>query len=308
MASGLLHHAFPGLGKDHPTPERRGLQRSGGELLRTAPRRGFGRPSFSRAKRVDQSSKIAAGTASSARPIFRARRASSVLPVRIRSSGGNEADDPRQPRASAPGWKDAEAHFGQPDLRLLRVGHQAIVAGQGELRPSSETGAVDRGDRRVRKMGELLEERLHALDAGAHVLGADLRELLDVRARDEDVGFAAADEEAPDASLAGQAHEDVGELLEDRGRELVDLLAGQIEGQSREAVVLDLELEGAHICSSRSRGSRELPTQSPRPGRRRCTSSPGRTGVPRRFISFGASSRAGSPRSRRDVRARSRRR
>ncbi len=198
VAARLLHHALAGLREDHLATDRRGLEHALGETA-AGPRRdgGFLPPSFSRANRRVQSSKIAAGTTSSARPIFFARRPSSDLPVRIRSSAAGQAHHPRQPRAAAPGREDAEAHFRQADLGLLRVRHEAVVAGQRQLGAAPEAGAVDRRHGRVRQVRELLEERLHPLDRGARVLGLDARELLDVRAGDEDVGLAAARRAGP---------------------------------------------------------------------------------------------------------------
>ena len=63
---------------------------------------------------------------------------------------------------------------------------------------------------------------------------------------DEDVRLAAADEQAPDARLAGEPDEQVAELGDGRRRDGVDLLARRVEGQDGEAVVGDLQVEDAH--------------------------------------------------------------
>ena len=91
--------------------------------------------------------------------------------------------DARQARAAAPGREDPELDLRQADLGLLRVRHDAVVAGEGELGAAAEARAVDRGDGRVRQVRELLEERLHARDERAHVLGLHVEEFADVGSR-----------------------------------------------------------------------------------------------------------------------------
>lgn len=77
-----------------------------------------------------------------------------------------------------------------------------------------------------------------------------MHKLLDVGARDEDVGLAAPDEERSDARVLRQANQNLGQLDQDVAREFVDLFPGQVKGQDAEAVRTDVELKRAHIAST----------------------------------------------------------
>ena len=70
-----------------------------------------------------------------------------------------------------------------------------MVAGQRELRSTAKTDAIDRSDGWVGQVRELLEDRLAAASAFRGLLRPRACELLDVRARDEDVRLPAADEQ-----------------------------------------------------------------------------------------------------------------
>src|SRR4030095_9927438 len=120
----------------------------------------------------------------------------------------------------------------------------------GELGPPTQADSIDRGDRRKRKPRELFEESLSARRAGGRVFRLHLGELLDVRARDEDVRLAADHEERAHPRILREAHEDLGQLDEDLARELVDLLSGKVEREDPHAVGSDVAPERAHARST----------------------------------------------------------
>ena len=225
-------------------------------------------------------SKIAAGTASSTRPIFFARRASSDLPVRMRSSAGGEPDDARQPRASAPRREDPEPDLGQADLRLLRVGHErgsrrrararvppprqapsiAATVGYGRFASCSKSACTALDGRRGRPRARRVANSLTSAPA-MKMSGLPLRTSR-ARMRGSRV----------------EPHEHVARAPRSTARrELVDLLAGQIEREDGQAVLLHLELEGRHAGNSSTTAAPPCPPPMHIVARPNC--------VPRRRIS-----------------------
>ena len=89
-----------------------------------------------------------------------------------------------QPLAPAGAGDEAELHLGQAELGLGMVGGDPVVAGQRQLQPAAQAGAVDGGDDRLR---ERLDPAHHLLPLEAQPLGLGLGgergELLDVGAR-----------------------------------------------------------------------------------------------------------------------------
>ena len=96
------------------------------------------------------------------------------------------AGEPRQPLGAARAGDDAEEHFRLSDLRVLDG--DAVVAGHGNLEPSTERLAVDGGDERLARVFETAEQGVRARGA-RHRLVARLQRLedVDVGARDEGV-------------------------------------------------------------------------------------------------------------------------
>src|SRR5690606_30515345 len=74
--------------------------------------------------------------------------------------GGAEADESGQPHRAAEPGDDAEPYLGEPDAGCGRIAGEACVAGEGELGPAAEAGAVNGGDARD---GELIEPTEDAL-------------------------------------------------------------------------------------------------------------------------------------------------
>ena len=250
VPAGLLHHARAGLVEDQPPAPGRGLEGALPDRGGASPRRRLARPELRSGKAetpvIEDRRRhrlVHETDLSGAARIERLAREDQVERRR-------QTHDPRQPRAAAPGGEDSQPHLGQSDLSLARIRHRPEIAGESQFRPASEARAVDGSHGGIRKVGELLEEGLHARNRGVHFFELDAEELLDVRPGDEHVGFSAANQQAADARLPRQAHQHVGQLAHDGGRELVDLFSRQIEGQDREAVVLDPQVEGAHESST----------------------------------------------------------
>ena len=136
-------------------------------------------------------SRMLRGTTSSTRPRRSALAARSLLPVRIMSSAA------RRPISRGSRWQPPAPGMrpsctsGRPSWVLAMIGRDAVVAGERQLEPAAETGAVDRRDDRL---GQRLDPAHHLLALEAQPLGLGLGgergELLDVGAGDEGVGLA----------------------------------------------------------------------------------------------------------------------
>ena len=104
---------------------------------------------------------------------------------------GAGADQPRQPLASTRPGDQAELNLGQAELGLGMIGGDSVVTREGQLEPSTETGAVNGGHHRL---GERLDtaDQLLALEAEPFRRGArgEGGELFDVGAGDERVRLA----------------------------------------------------------------------------------------------------------------------
>ena len=108
--------------------------------------------------------------------------------------GAPEADDRGQPRGAAHVGDEADARLGHPDERV--GGHDAQVAGQGELHRAADARPVDLADRRL---GHLLEqvpgvEDRAAVLAQAVGVGCERGERLQVHAAGEQRAGAAHDD------------------------------------------------------------------------------------------------------------------
>ena len=117
------------------------------------------------------SSRMAARTTSSTRPMRLRALPVERLAVEDDVERGGKADQARQLRGAAPRRKDAELRLRQADLRLRAVGHDAVVAADGQLAAAAEAGAVDRGDGDLRQLREAVKRLL----AEARVLAAPVR-------------------------------------------------------------------------------------------------------------------------------------
>ena len=93
------------------------------------------------------------------------------------------ADETRQPLRRAVARHDAELHLGLAELRPICG--EAQMTSHGKLASAAEREAVDRGERRLRRPLELAEGALSALGARLSFHRRLLRQLGDVRARDE---------------------------------------------------------------------------------------------------------------------------
>jgi len=122
-----------------------------------------------------------------------------------------------------------------------------VVAGQGELGAAAQAGPADQGRRRDREVGEAAEQDLPppALLPGLLAAG-QVGDLLDVRAGDEAVVLAAADDESGEAPLPGPSLRLVQDALEVRhqsGAEHVHRAIREVQGEMTDRAVVDLERE-----------------------------------------------------------------
>jgi hypothetical protein len=147
------------------------------------------------------------------------------------------ADQPGQPLAAARAGNEAELHFGQTELGLGMIAGDAVGAGERELQPGAQAGAVDGGHHRG---GQGLHPTHHLLALETQPLGGALggegAELLDIRTGDETVRLARDEHRAPDGGVVPEADQQRLELDLDRAAQLVDRLTGQVERDDRDPV------------------------------------------------------------------------
>jgi hypothetical protein len=139
---------------------------------------------------------------------------------------------------------ESDLHLGEREDGLGRVGGDAIGAGQRELESAAQAGTVDGDDDRDAPLLDAVE---HRVPEGARLRRVrrdlELEELVDVGAGDE-VALLAGDEyRTDDAGVLLDPVDVRRELVDDGRRELVDRLAGQVEGEDGDAVD-DLEGDG----------------------------------------------------------------
>ena len=130
------------------------------------------------------------------------------------------------------------------------VGGNAIVARQRELESAAEAGTVDGGNDRL--VGGLDPAyRLLSLEAQplSRVLTGEGGELLDICTGDEAVGLSRDQNDRAGADIIAEPNQQGLDLDPDCRGELVDRLAGQVEGDDGDAVFV-LGSEGGHGCQS----------------------------------------------------------
>ncbi len=205
VAVGLFEHLLPRFREEELPADRVRLEREGSEVPRAPAAAGLRRPEPRRREVTGELLEDRRRNRLVHEPdALRALRVE-LLSGQDEVEGGLEAHEAGKPRAASPRGEEPEAHLGQADARLRRIGHEPVVAGERQLRAAAETDSVNRRDRRDRQTRELLEDRLAALDRSARLLGRDARKLLDVRAGDEDIRLAAPEEEAPQPRFARRA-------------------------------------------------------------------------------------------------------
>src|SRR4051794_30610883 len=156
---------------------------------------------------------------------------------------GGYSDQPRQARRAAPRGKNPELRFRQSDLRARAVGHDAVIARDGQLAAAAERGAVDRRDGDLRQFGKTVDGLLAETRVLRRLLGGRrFREFGDVRAGNEDRRLAGGNDHAFDVAIIFELFDDRRKLRHHRGRKFVDLLAGKIEPDDGEiGVAFDTE-------------------------------------------------------------------
>ena len=168
VAAGLGQHLLLGRAVDHAPA-------GGGAVERPVPAgrpRGGGaarpRARGDRRRRRAIARRMLGGTSSSTSPSRSALAPRSLRPVRIMSSAARAPmSRGRRWQPPAPG-NEPELHLGQAELGLGMVGGDAVVAGERQLEPGAEAGAVDGGDDRL---GQRLDPAHHLLPLEAQPLG-----------------------------------------------------------------------------------------------------------------------------------------
>ena len=124
---------------------------------------------------------------------------SALRPVRIRSSAGAQADEPRQPLRAARAGDEPELHLGQAEDRLRdrrrRRGSGRRAPSRGRRPCSDPWMAATTGHGQRPPAGRAAPGRRARASRPRSRCG--WREVLDVRAGDEVVGLAAADDHGP---------------------------------------------------------------------------------------------------------------
>ena len=242
VAAGLLQHLLPRAAIDQP-PSRTGVDRA---TCRPAPplRLTLGKALPGQPVRGgdgDLAENAGAAPARRPGPAEAPWPARSVLPVRIMSSAA------RTPISRGSRWHppapgmSPSCTSGRPSCGLGMIGGDPVVAGQRQLEPTAEAGAVDGGDDRLlggldpadRSPGPRSSAARLRILAGRCAVNSSIS-----APGDEVVGLAGDEHHRPDRGILAQARQQRLELDADRGVELVDRLARQVEGEDGDAVVV----------------------------------------------------------------------
>ncbi len=192
--------------------------------------------------------------------------------------GGRRTDQAGEALGAAPAGDEAEPHLGEPQLGI--EGGDPAPAGERELEPAAEAGAVDHGQRGEGQRGEAGEDLLAADDLAPGVLqvgdGGDLRE---VRPHGEPLRLAGGEHRDGDPGVARERLEEDLQLLDHRRIEGVDAGAGAVEDDLGQPGAVHLQPEGAgrHLTPPAARHRRRTPRRRPHlPARRPRTAWPPR--------------------------------
>src|SRR6266704_677139 len=175
------------------------------------------------------------------------------LPGEDHVERGARADESRQPLAPAGPWEDAELHLREPKLGLRVIRGDTVAAGERELEPAAQAGAVNADRDRLGETGDALEQVLTVGREPLRLRRARERdEFLDVRACDERVGLPREKRDGLHLGVALERLECREDVLLDRARDLVDRFARQIERDDGDPV---RELPGERRGGSHQRRS-----------------------------------------------------
>ena len=183
------------------------------------------------------------------------------LALQDQARRGLQADQAGQTLRAACARQKADLGFGQAQLDLRIVRHDAVVGGQRDLQTAAEgkarQGAGDRlaaglhGAEGAVQKERALELRLQLLVFGqgrspgpAHGARPHFTE---IRAGAEAGGLARHQHRALDGGVGLDALDDLRELLDHLAGEGVHAAAGHVEGDQRHAVRVDLNLEVFHV-------------------------------------------------------------
>ncbi len=156
-----------------------------------------------------------------------------------------KADQARQPLRPPRPRQKSKRHLGKADHGLGIVGGHAVAAGERGLQSSAQAGTVDGHHHRHGNAFQPIQDRLtRAGERFSLERAADLEEVLDVRARDEVVRFAAPDHDRLYGPVPLQLAQQGLELLQHALGEGIDLLPGHVDRDQEDAARVQLAGEG----------------------------------------------------------------
>ena len=144
-------------------------------------------------------------------PVRRRLLGRELDPLHDQLRRAGRADEPGQPLCPPGAGQQSEPHLRQADQRALGPRGEAEVTRERELEPAAERMPVDRGDRRLRNLGEAAEDLLRQQRAVDPLLGDPL-ELVDVGAGHEHALERAPHEHRAGLAVGGQLRSRLGEL------------------------------------------------------------------------------------------------
>ena len=166
---------------------------------------------------------------------------------------GGQSDEPGEPLRTSEPRDDAELDFRQSDPHARVVGRDAKRAGQRQLRAAPQAGAADGAGGRRAQIGDLLEHGLsESRSLGALVRIGHARDLVHVHPGDEHPGLGAGEQHPSYVGALRHLVDHVAQVPQDVRRQLVDLLAREVEDDVAEAVRVDPVSHALHHGHVRS--------------------------------------------------------
>ena len=151
-------------------------------------------------------------------------------------------DEARQALGTAGARQQAELHFRQAQHRLAVFGHHPAMAGERQLQPAAEAGAVNGGDHRDGQCLDLGEDHLPLSRQRLGVTGTGAGgQHADVGPGDEGVLLAGGDHQADQIAVPLYLGQHGADLVCEGGLEGVHALTGHIHGEDADAVFANIQ-------------------------------------------------------------------
>jgi hypothetical protein len=172
-----------------------------------------------------------------------------LLAFQHQRQAGLDADQPRQTLGAAATRQQAQLDFRQAELGFWVVERDAVVAGQRQLQPAAQRGAVERRHHRPAAGFQAAQEGLVLLGHGEGFgrIG-DAVHLVDVGAGEE-LLLARGEDHALDAGVRLDARDGLGKGTGEFLVEHVHGTARHVEGQGDDAIGILVEFHCGHMVS-----------------------------------------------------------